>query len=55
MAKGKHYHNPILVENASFGDCKNNHDFLMRGQPKWPIAKKNIELWDAPTFGHPHN
>jgi hypothetical protein len=54
MAKGKHYHNPILVENASFGEYKKHHDFFVRGQSKWPIAKK-IELWDAPTFGHPHN
>jgi hypothetical protein len=46
---------PLLVENASSWEIlKASQFFFVKGQSKWPIAKKkkkNIELSDAPAFG----
>ncbi len=36
-----------------FGKHLKHHDFFGKGQSKKPIAKKTIELWDAPHLDVP--
>jgi len=40
VAKGKHYHSPLLVENASIWGVLKAFWFSLNDQSKWPIAKK---------------
>jgi hypothetical protein len=48
--------NPILVENANaWWSIESIMSFFLTGQSKCPIAKKNIELSHAVTFGGTHN
>jgi hypothetical protein len=34
-----HHHNPLLEENVNVWGVSKYHDFFVKGQSKWPIAK----------------
>jgi hypothetical protein len=57
MIKGKHYHNPILIENASiWGIVKASLLFLWTVNQNGPLQKKKKHwISNAPTFERIHN
>jgi hypothetical protein len=46
---------PYWYKMLLFGEYYKYHDSFVKGQSKWPIAQKTIQLWYVPTFGCTHN